>query len=105
MRLYRALLRLYPGSLRAAHGAEMCELHRQRRREAVGPLAVAAFWLQTIGDLLASAVLAHLDQLGQDLRFSVRTLRRSPGFAALERSARLVHPAPADRREDPGRAG
>jgi predicted permease len=83
MRLYRALLRLYPGSLRAAYGAEMCELHRQRRREVAGPLAVAAFWLQTIGDLLASAVLAHLDLLRQDLRFSVRTLRRSPGFAAL----------------------
>jgi hypothetical protein len=34
MRLYRALLSLYPKSFRAEYGAEMCAVFEQRRRSA-----------------------------------------------------------------------
>ena len=35
MRLYRALLRLYPASFRAEYGAEMCAVFARERREDV----------------------------------------------------------------------
>ncbi|HEY7412416.1 MAG TPA: ABC transporter permease [Vicinamibacteria bacterium] len=80
-RAYRALLRLYPASFRREYGAEMWAIVRERRRDVAPGLPVAAFWARSLGDLATSALLAHLDILRQDLRFTARTLRRAPGFA------------------------
>src|SRR5205085_12676965 len=46
MRLYRALLRLYPSSFRAEYGAEMASIHAQRRQEATGALATLVLWAE-----------------------------------------------------------
>jgi predicted permease len=81
MRAYRLLLRLLPASFRLEYGREMGLVLDARRREAEGPLARAGLWLEATFDVLATALRAHLDLLGQDLRFAARTLRRSPGFA------------------------
>ncbi|PYQ48485.1 MAG: permease [Acidobacteria bacterium] len=81
MRLYRALLHLYPSSFRAEYGGEMAAIHAQRRREAVGVMATIALWIETLVDVVVSAARAHLDVLGQDLAYAGRTLRRSSGFA------------------------
>jgi hypothetical protein len=81
MALYRTLLRLYPASFRAEYGREMCDLFARRRREATGPAAVLALWGEVLADLTVNALGAHTDILRQDLAFSLRTLRRSPGFA------------------------
>ena len=81
MRLYSALLRLFPSSFRAEYGDEMRAIFAMRRRDAHGPVAVPALWLETIMELVSAAAAAHWDILRQDVRFSVRTLIRAPGFA------------------------
>jgi putative ABC transport system permease protein len=81
MNLYDALLRFYPASFRNEYGTEMRAVFKRRRRESAGPLAIAALWLSTVGEVLGNAALVHLDILRQDLGYSGRMLRRSPGFA------------------------
>lgn len=81
MRLYQALLHLYPVSFRNEYAAEMCEVFRQRSLDASGPLAFIALWLETLFDVFANAARVHLDIFKQDLRYSARSLKNSPGFA------------------------
>jgi len=56
MSFYRALLRLYPASFRAEYGREMCAIFAEKRRDASGPLAIAALWLMVIADVLHTAL-------------------------------------------------
>ena len=81
MRLYRALLHVYPASFRHEYGGEMSAIFARRLREAGGPLAVLLLWLATIADAIASASAVHIDILRQDLRYTARSLGRSKGFA------------------------
>jgi predicted permease len=82
MGLYRALLHLYPASFRAEYGDEMAAIFAERRRDAAGLFSVASLWLETVADVSVNALHAHADLLRQDLAFTARTFRRSPGFAA-----------------------
>ncbi|HVL67785.1 MAG TPA: ABC transporter permease [Vicinamibacterales bacterium] len=81
MRLFRALLHLYPSSFRHEYGEEMARLFAERRRGAPLPRRLA-LWLEVLGDALATAPRIHVDMLRQDLRHAGRTLARSRGFAA-----------------------
>jgi predicted permease len=81
VRIYNLLLRLYPASFRHEYGGEMRAVFARRRREAGGPFAVAALWLQTIGDIAGNAALVHVELLRQDVHYTARMLRRAPGFA------------------------
>ena len=81
MRLYRALLTLYPKSFRGEYAGEMCAVFEQRRRAADGVAGRALLWLTEAGDVLLTAVAAHWDLTRQDLRFTARALGRTPGFA------------------------
>ena len=81
MRLYRLLLRLYPASFRHEYGGEMAAVFGERLRDAGGPVARAAVMAGAIPDVLRNALAVHGDILRQDLRYSVRALRRSRGFA------------------------
>lgn len=81
MRFYRALLRLYPRSFREEYGTEMCHAFARERRDADGFFAVAGLWLSTVVDVAVNAARVHADVLRQDLRASLRTLSRTPGFA------------------------
>ena len=81
MRLYRALLHLYPASFRIEYGDEMSGVFARRCRDTKGPLALPALWVSVFFEALFNATAVHLDILRQDLRYTARTLGRSPGFA------------------------
>ena len=81
MRVYDLLLRLYPASFRAEYGEEMRAIWARRRRDASGPLAAAVLGIATACEVLINAAAVHWDILRQDLRYTARTLARSPGFA------------------------
>jgi hypothetical protein len=81
MRAYNLLLRVYPASFRNEYGEEMRAVFARRRREVTGPLTTISLWLQTIGEAAGNAALVHVDLLRQDLHYTARMLRRTPGFA------------------------
>ena len=80
MRAYHALLYLCPAAFRNEYGPEMTAVFSRRRREAGNLLAWLWLWLETICDVVLTAAQAHLDILRQDLRDTLRSLRRAPGF-------------------------
>jgi putative ABC transport system permease protein len=80
MRFYSALLHFYPASFRAEYGEEMRAIYRARRRDAENPLAILTLWVSVFFETLLNAAAVHGDILRQDLRFTVRTLVRTPGF-------------------------
>ena len=79
MRLYRALLRVYPASFRNEYGEEMVRLFAERRRH-LSASGRAALWIEAAGDALVTAPRVHADILRQDLRYCARALVRTPGF-------------------------
>lgn len=81
MRIYQALLHLYPSSFRAEYGGEMSAMFARRRRDAAGVWARLALWLEVLADVPVNAARVHADILQQDLRYTVRALTRAPGFA------------------------
>ena len=81
MRFYDLLLRLYPASFRAEYGDDMRAIWARRMRDAAGSPAVAALGIATAFEVLFNAAAVHWDILRQDLRYTARTLARSPGFA------------------------
>jgi hypothetical protein len=81
MRFLSALLYLYPASFRADYGREMKSIVRERLRETSGFVPRMMLWLETVADVVANSVAVHFDILRQDLRYTARTLARSPGFA------------------------
>src|SRR5262245_43032052 len=80
MRLHRWLLKLYPKSFRNEYATELGGIFQRRLRDASGPLGRVGVWLSEIVDVGANASRVHMDILRQDLKFSFRALRRSPGF-------------------------
>jgi len=79
---YRLLLRLYPSSFRSEYGAEMLAIFAASVAAARGRFGRIALALRAVADVAPNALRAHLDVLRQDVRYSARALRRSPGFAA-----------------------
>src|SRR5215207_10153618 len=83
-RLYRILLRCYPGEFRDEYAREMLQAFHDRLAEdrRIGPAAVARLWWQLAADAVVRAPGEHLDVLRQDVRYALRSLRRAPVFAA-----------------------
>ena len=105
-RIYGLLLRVFPRAFREDFEQPLMELYRYRREDArrrAGPFWAVRFWAFISTDLLrsawverrgggeasiASGVVSNetkggggMDGWGQDLRYSVRRLLRSPGFS------------------------
>lgn len=74
---YRALLHLYPTAFRTEYGEELCADFAERSKETSRATAL----VEAVADVVPNAIASHLDILRQDLRFAIRTMRRSPGFA------------------------
>ncbi len=93
-RVYRLLLRLYPGDFRAQYGRAMTDFHRDRvaetRRQGK---SMAALWLRTIVDVAASAMAERFramvpgaiarEQLAQDVSYACRGIARRPSFSLI----------------------
>lgn len=85
-RLYRALLRLFPAAFRREFGDEMTDVFREERGDVArtgGRRALARLWGRTIAGVARAATREHGDILRQDVAYALRTLRRSPAFAAV----------------------
>jgi putative ABC transport system permease protein len=80
MNAYNLLLHLYPTSFRNEYGDEMRPLFARRLEQARG-FGVLTLWAGTIVEVIGNALVVHLDIVKQDLSYSGRVLRRSPGFA------------------------
>jgi len=80
MRLYNLLLHLYPAAFRNEYGEEMRSIFARRERQARGPLAALGLWASTVFEVVVNALAVHWDILRQDLRYTARTLARTPGF-------------------------
>lgn len=76
MRFYRLLLHLYPASFRNEYGEELAGVFARRTsgRSAAAGLALA------LGDVVPSALALHGEILAQDVRYTLRAMRRAPGF-------------------------
>jgi putative ABC transport system permease protein len=81
MWFYRLLLHFYPKSFRLEYANEMEQVFLQNKRNASTILEKLFLWPEAIIDVLMNAVRVHTDILAQDLRYTARTLWRSPGFA------------------------
>jgi putative ABC transport system permease protein len=81
MRWYRALLSLYPASFRAEYGEEMAAIHRLRLRDAGGGPERLLAHAAAFQEVVMTAPAVHWDIFKQDMRYTLRTLRRAPGFA------------------------
>jgi predicted permease len=80
MNFYSALLFLYPRSFRLEYGGEMRRIFAMRHAAADDLGSWARLWLETLADIVPNALRVHADILRQDLRFTFRTLARTPGF-------------------------
>ena len=82
-RLYRLLLRCYPGEFRDDYEREMMLAFRERlsHDRGVGLGAVLRLWMQLLADSVVRAPREHLDILRHDVRYTLRSLRRAPAFA------------------------
>jgi putative ABC transport system permease protein len=80
IRLYRALLHLYPSSFRAEYGEEMTVAFAQAHARAT-PVGRIGLFLRTAADEVLNALAVHGSVLFADLRYTARTLNRARGFA------------------------
>jgi predicted permease len=72
-RLYRLLVRVLPTDFRGDFADAMLA-------DVAHAPQSAAFWWREIGGLLRAVVREHADAVRQDVKYSLRTMRRTPGF-------------------------
>ena len=70
-RFYKALLRLYPASFRAEYGEQLLDAHTRQEAGAV----------RAVAETVPNALAVHWSLLLQDLKYTLRSLKNSRGFA------------------------
>ena len=76
--LYRTLLLAYPAEFRHEYGGEMVRLFEDRLQSEPS----LRLWLESVADVVLTAPVEHFHVLISDLRYSARTMAKSPGFQA-----------------------
>ena len=82
VRLFRALLVLYPGEFRDEYGREVAMVFADRYRDAATTWPRVLLWAGALGGLLREAPKEHLFMILRDLRYAIRLARRHPLFTA-----------------------
>lgn len=77
-RLFRALMRLFPSDFRGDYGSEMAEVFEDEVRDAGGRARQARVVGRNAGAMARMGVGLHVQQVWQDVRYALRTLRVSP---------------------------
>jgi putative ABC transport system permease protein len=81
MRLYAALLWLYPASFREQYGGEMRAIFARRWRQARGAADRASLVAEALVDVLRNAPPVHADVIGLDVRTAAQSIRRAPALS------------------------
>lgn len=84
VRIYQALLRLFPAEYRGDFGHDMTEDFREQyvdARSLGGGRRVRRLWFHAVADTLRLAPREHLEIVRRDVGYSLRLLRRRPAFA------------------------
>lgn len=79
-KLFRKMLRVLPVDFRAQYGDEIEHVFREERAEAGDRAEVAGVWMRAVGDLFKTGMSEHWLQLKQDVRYTLRDMRKHPGF-------------------------
>jgi putative ABC transport system permease protein len=84
--IYRLLLFCYPSGFRDEFGAQMAQFFGDQYREARlsnGVRGICVLWIGVLTDLATVAFKERLSMFLHDLRFSLRTLSRTPAFTVV----------------------
>jgi putative ABC transport system permease protein len=83
LKLYRALLRLYPATFRDNYAHLLERQFQDELNEAAHPAALALLWLRLLLDLALSLPRQLASELSQDTRHTLRLWARHPGPTAF----------------------
>lgn len=92
-RIFKRLLRLFPAEFRGDFGDDMTRTFHDQHHDTVvhgGGMGLIRLWWETLAGIITTAPREHLDLLRQDVRYGIRNLWRSPGFAIVAIAALAV---------------
>jgi putative ABC transport system permease protein len=84
-KIFRSLLRLFPFDFRSDYGRDMQHTFADQRREAErsGAPGVLRLWWETLAGIFTTAPREHWEMFRQDAAYSVRMMRKNPGFTLV----------------------
>ena len=84
-KIFRSLLRLFPFDFRSDYGRDMQHTFADQRREAErsGAPGVLRLWWETLRGIFTTAPREHWEMFRQDAAYSVRMMRKNPGFTLV----------------------
>jgi predicted permease len=82
LRIYRRLAQAFPHEFKLAYGADVLRLGEDSVREIATRHGISGLiWL--IADIAIRVPLEYLSEMQRDMRYALRSLKKSPGFALV----------------------